>query len=89
MGRVRRSLGNPHQEEEKEERPERGRERHRDTREVLVLGTKTWEEVTGLQLFSRFDLSMTAMNSKGEGPRSKPHLFVTPEGGESREELRN
>ncbi|XP_074538335.1 neural cell adhesion molecule L1.1-like [Halichoeres trimaculatus] len=79
-GRVRRSLGNPHHEEEREERSERARERHHDTREVMVQGAKTWEEVTGLQLFSRYELSMTAVNSKGEGPRSKPQLFVTPEG---------
>ncbi|CAJ1084338.1 neural cell adhesion molecule L1.1-like [Xyrichtys novacula] len=76
--RVRRSLGKPHHEEE--ERSERARERHRDSREVMVDGTKTSEEVTGLQLFSRYELSMTAMNSKGEGPHSTPHRFVTPEG---------
>lgn len=49
---------------------------------VAVQGTKTSAEVTGLRLFSRYELSVAAFNSKGEGPHSDPHHFTTPEGGE-------
>uniref|UniRef100_UPI0037E9105F neural cell adhesion molecule L1.1-like isoform X2 n=1 Tax=Semicossyphus pulcher TaxID=241346 RepID=UPI0037E9105F len=79
-GRGRRSLGHQHHEEEKEERQERGKERHHESTVVEVHGTKTSEEVTGLQLFSRYEVSVAAVNSKGEGPQSPPHHFVTPEG---------
>uniref|UniRef100_A0A3B4VMP3 Neural cell adhesion molecule L1.1-like n=1 Tax=Seriola dumerili TaxID=41447 RepID=A0A3B4VMP3_SERDU len=41
---------------------------------------KTSEDVLGLQLFSRYELTVTAFNSKGEGPHSAPHHFSTPEG---------
>nr|XP_020511215.1 neural cell adhesion molecule L1.1-like isoform X2 [Labrus bergylta] len=77
LGRGRRSLGKPHHEEEREERL---RERHVESRVVEVHGTQTSEEVSGLRLFSRYELTMTAVNSKGEGPNSTPHHFVTPEG---------
>lgn len=50
---------------------------------VEVDGAKTSAEVTGLRLYSRYELSVTAFNSKGEGPHSQPHHFSTPEGGES------
>uniref|UniRef100_A0A8C6U5L5 Neural cell adhesion molecule L1 n=1 Tax=Neogobius melanostomus TaxID=47308 RepID=A0A8C6U5L5_9GOBI len=50
------------------------------TRVVEVRGMKTSEEITGLKLYSVYKLSVTAFNSKGEGPRSKPHGFETPEG---------
>uniref|UniRef100_A0A3B5B4B7 Neural cell adhesion molecule L1 n=1 Tax=Stegastes partitus TaxID=144197 RepID=A0A3B5B4B7_9TELE len=60
-------------------RPDRGRDRELD-RVVVVWGSKTSEEVTGLRLFSHYQLSLTAFNSKGESPASTPHLFNTPEG---------
>uniref|UniRef100_A0A3B4FEH7 Neural cell adhesion molecule L1.1-like n=1 Tax=Pundamilia nyererei TaxID=303518 RepID=A0A3B4FEH7_9CICH len=41
---------------------------------------KTSAEVTGLRLFSEYELTITAFNSKGESPRSPPHHFHTPEG---------
>uniref|UniRef100_A0AAX7T605 Neural cell adhesion molecule L1-like n=1 Tax=Astatotilapia calliptera TaxID=8154 RepID=A0AAX7T605_ASTCA len=41
---------------------------------------KTSAEVTGLRLFSEYELTVTAFNSKGESPRSPPHHFHTPEG---------
>ncbi|KAK1898048.1 Neural cell adhesion molecule L1, partial [Dissostichus eleginoides] len=74
-GRVRRSLGKQHQ--EREDKLERVRERDR---QVAVHGMKTSEEVTGLRLYSRYELSVAAFNSKGEGPRSPPHHFSTPQG---------
>uniref|UniRef100_A0A8D0AHN1 Neural cell adhesion molecule L1.1-like n=1 Tax=Sander lucioperca TaxID=283035 RepID=A0A8D0AHN1_SANLU len=40
----------------------------------------TSEEVSGLQLYSTYELSITAFNSKGESPPSSPHSFSTPEG---------
>uniref|UniRef100_A0A8D3B140 Neural cell adhesion molecule L1 n=1 Tax=Scophthalmus maximus TaxID=52904 RepID=A0A8D3B140_SCOMX len=51
-----------------------------ESRVVEVRGTRTSEEVTGLRLFSRYEVSVTAFNSKGEGPHSQPHRFSTPEG---------
>uniref|UniRef100_A0A8C6TY35 Neural cell adhesion molecule L1 n=1 Tax=Neogobius melanostomus TaxID=47308 RepID=A0A8C6TY35_9GOBI len=57
------------------------RRRKRETERVVeVRGMKTSEEITGLKLYSVYKLSVTAFNSKGEGPRSKPHGFETPEG---------
>ncbi|XP_056279739.1 neural cell adhesion molecule L1.1-like isoform X2 [Pseudoliparis swirei] len=74
-GRVRRSLGKVHKEKEKE------REKEKEGRSVTVVnGTKTSEEVGGLQLYSRYELSVTAFNSKGQSPHSPPHHFSTPEG---------
>lgn len=52
-----------------------------DTERVVeVRGMKTSEEITGLKLFSSYTLSITAFNSKGQGPRSPVHSFETPEG---------
>uniref|UniRef100_H3BYV2 Neural cell adhesion molecule L1 n=1 Tax=Tetraodon nigroviridis TaxID=99883 RepID=H3BYV2_TETNG len=42
-------------------------------------GRRPSAEVTGLRLFSRYRLTVTAFNSKG-GPHSDPHHFSTPEG---------
>ncbi|XP_039463691.1 neural cell adhesion molecule L1.1-like [Oreochromis aureus] len=42
--------------------------------------SKTSAEVTGLRLFSEYELTVTAFNSKGESPHSPPHRFHTPEG---------
>uniref|UniRef100_A0A3B4FF73 Neural cell adhesion molecule L1.1-like n=1 Tax=Pundamilia nyererei TaxID=303518 RepID=A0A3B4FF73_9CICH len=47
--------------------------------------SKTSAEVTGLRLFSEYELTITAFNSKGESPRSPPHHFHTPEGGDPTE----
>nr|XP_046252346.1 neural cell adhesion molecule L1.1-like isoform X3 [Scatophagus argus] len=80
VGRGRRSLGKLHHEEEKGGRLERGKDRDREGRVVVVHGMKTSEEVTGLRLYSRYELTVTAFNSKGEGPQSPPHHFSTPEG---------
>lgn len=78
-GRGRRSLGKHHHDAEgREQRAEPGR--GRDSRLVVVHGAKTSGEVTGLRLYSRYELSVTAFNSKGEGPHSTPHHFSTPEG---------
>ncbi|XP_029690204.1 neural cell adhesion molecule L1-like isoform X2 [Takifugu rubripes] len=72
--RHRRSLEKLHQEEDRDERSKRGKERR------LVVVRETSAEVTGLRLFSLYELSVTAYNSKGEGPHSDPHRFSTPEG---------
>uniref|UniRef100_A0A7N8Y9I8 Neural cell adhesion molecule L1.1-like n=1 Tax=Mastacembelus armatus TaxID=205130 RepID=A0A7N8Y9I8_9TELE len=68
--------------EEKEERLDRGKskEQAKDSRVVVVHGNRTSEEVTGLKLYSRYELFITAFNSKGEGPHSTPHRFNTSEG---------
>lgn len=47
---------------------------------VEVRGMKTSEEITGLKLYSLYEVSVSAFNSKGEGPRSRAHGFHTPEG---------
>ncbi|XP_069382066.1 neural cell adhesion molecule L1.1-like isoform X2 [Paralichthys olivaceus] len=80
VGRGRRSLGKPHHGDERGERPDRGTEKDTASRVVVVHGRTTSKEVTGLQLFSSYELSVTAFNSKGEGPQSLPHRFSTPEG---------
>lgn len=80
--RSRRSLRKHHHEEDRGGRSERWRGREKDSREVLVDPNKTSEEVTGLRLFSKYELTVTAFNSKGESPHSQPHEFSTPEGGE-------
>ncbi|XP_059188930.1 neural cell adhesion molecule L1.1-like isoform X2 [Centropristis striata] len=72
--RARRSPGEVHQKEERVE-PEKEKERV-----VVVHGTKTWEEVTGLRYYSQYELFVSAFNSKGEGPRSTAHHCSTPEG---------
>lgn len=82
-GRGRRSLGKlPHEAAHEESS---GREKERETRVVVVQGMKTSEEVTGLRLYSHYQLTVTAFNSKGDGPHSHPHHFSTPEGGEFQE----
>lgn len=80
--RRRRSLGKPHHEDSREEHNEQRKEQAEERRVVVVRGTQTSAEVTGLRLFSRYELTVTAFNSKGEGPHSDPHRFITPEGGE-------
>uniref|UniRef100_A0A3B4X7A8 Neural cell adhesion molecule L1.1-like n=1 Tax=Seriola lalandi dorsalis TaxID=1841481 RepID=A0A3B4X7A8_SERLL len=47
-----------------------------DVRNILMFSSV----VGPLQLFSRYELTVTAFNSKGEGPHSAPHRFSTPEG---------
>ncbi|XP_072552144.1 neural cell adhesion molecule L1.1 isoform X2 [Salminus brasiliensis] len=51
------------------------------TRMIEVHGDKKEEEiVSGLEFYSDYQLSITAFNSKGEGPHSDPAHFSTPEG---------
>ncbi|KAM9445055.1 neural cell adhesion molecule L1.1 [Clarias gariepinus] len=40
--------------------------------------------VSGLEFYSNYELSITAYNSKGEGPRSSPTIFITREGAPGR-----
>lgn len=80
--RRRRSLGKHHLEDQ-DNRPDRGRDRDRDrdpVRVEVVWGSKTSAEVTELKLFSQYQVSVTAFNSKGQSPASTPVLFNTPEG---------
>ncbi|KAM3872144.1 neural cell adhesion molecule L1.1-like [Diretmus argenteus] len=80
-GRGRRALEKMHHKDEREREgdAEQGMERE-ESKVVEVLGTGTSKEVTGLRLYSRYELSVTAFNSKGEGPHSPPKHFSTPEG---------
>ncbi|XP_034027935.1 neural cell adhesion molecule L1.1-like isoform X2 [Thalassophryne amazonica] len=79
--RSRRYLGKHHHAEgrDRQERVDPGNSRDED-KVVVVHGNKTSAEVTGLRLYSRYELSVTAFNSKGEGPRCQPEVFSTPEG---------
>lgn len=72
--RRRRSLGEKHYEVEAvgQKQPEE--------EVVVVNGMKTSEEISGLKLYSLYELSITVFNSKGQGPRSPVHRFETPEG---------
>ncbi|XP_072222858.1 neural cell adhesion molecule L1.1-like isoform X1 [Leuresthes tenuis] len=78
-GRGRRSLAKQHHVQERE-RMQHVKHRVNDSWVEEVQGTNTSKEVTGLRLFSRYEVSVTAFNSKGESPRSPPHHFNTPEG---------
>ncbi|XP_045071264.1 neural cell adhesion molecule L1.1-like isoform X2 [Coregonus clupeaformis] len=68
------------EESEMEGGVERGMEREEEGLVVVVQGSKTEETVTGLKLYSLYELSITTFNSKGEGPHSPTHRFSTPEG---------
>uniref|UniRef100_A0A3P9AJE4 Neural adhesion molecule L1.1 n=1 Tax=Esox lucius TaxID=8010 RepID=A0A3P9AJE4_ESOLU len=59
---------------------ERGTEREEDRRVLVVNGSMTEVELTGLTLYSVYELSITVFNSMGEGPHSPKHSFSTPEG---------
>ncbi|KAF5893453.1 neural cell adhesion molecule L1.1-like isoform X1 [Clarias magur] len=48
--------------------------------ERRVLIDKEEAVVSGLEFYSHYELSITAYNSKGEGPRSSPTSFITLEG---------
>ncbi|XP_029912482.1 neural cell adhesion molecule L1.1-like isoform X2 [Myripristis murdjan] len=81
-GRGRRALGHMHHraERERDGGVEHGMGKEQENRVVEVGSMKNSEEVTGLRLYSRYELSVTAFNSKGEGPHSPPYHFSTPEG---------
>ncbi|KAI4872672.1 hypothetical protein NFI96_004121 [Prochilodus magdalenae] len=56
-------------------------EREEEGRVIVVHGDRKEEEVLeDLESYSDYQLSMTAFNSKGEGPHSDPSHFSTPEG---------
>ncbi|XP_008413114.1 neural cell adhesion molecule L1.1-like isoform X2 [Poecilia reticulata] len=78
-GRDRRSLGKHHRTAEKH-RLEPHKLANRNNWVEVVDGAKTTADVTGLRLFSQYELELTAFNSKGESPRSSPVRFNTPEG---------
>ena len=80
-GRGRRSLAKQHHVQERE-RMQHVKHRENDSWVEEAQGTNTSKEVTGLRLFSRYEVSVTAFNSKGESPHSPHHHFNTPEGGE-------
>ncbi|XP_047234481.1 neural cell adhesion molecule L1.1-like isoform X4 [Girardinichthys multiradiatus] len=77
--RDRRSLGKHHHMGERDKH-EHHKRTNRDSWMVEVRGPKTSAEVTGLRLFSQYELRLTAFNSKGESPPSTPVHLNTPEG---------
>ncbi|XP_016517448.1 neural cell adhesion molecule L1.1-like isoform X3 [Poecilia formosa] len=78
-GRDRRSLGKHHHTAERHQL-EQHKLANRNNWVEVVHGSKTTTDVTGLRLFSQYELELTAFNSKGESPRSSPVRFNTPEG---------
>ncbi|XP_066526587.1 neural cell adhesion molecule L1.1 [Hoplias malabaricus] len=52
-----------------------------DSREILVSGDRTEGEIlSGLEFYSNYELSITVLNNRGQGPPSDPAHFSTPEG---------
>ncbi|CAK6982232.1 neural cell adhesion molecule L1-like, partial [Scomber scombrus] len=82
LTRDRRSLFKKHHEEERrrEGGAERGKQKEEWRKEVVVHGMKTSAEVTGLLLFSLYELTVSAFNRKGDSPPSPAFSFSTPEG---------
>ncbi|XP_062871146.1 neural cell adhesion molecule L1.1 [Trichomycterus rosablanca] len=59
----------------------RALDRKDERRVIVVKGDKNEEEtLTGLEFYTDYELSITAFNSKGEGPLSDSTHFTTPEG---------
>ncbi|XP_060749746.1 neural cell adhesion molecule L1.1 isoform X1 [Tachysurus vachellii] len=52
----------------------------KEERQVIVVEGKEEATVRGLEFYSDYELSITAYNSKGEGPPSSPSYFKTSEG---------
>ncbi|GAA6071489.1 neural cell adhesion molecule L1.1 isoform X1, partial [Tachysurus ichikawai] len=52
----------------------------KEERQVIVVEGKEEATVRGLEFYSDYELSITAYNSKGEGPPSSPSYFETSEG---------
>ncbi|KAM6896394.1 neuronal cell adhesion molecule a isoform 1-T1 [Lycodopsis pacificus] len=63
-------------------RRERGsHDTEEDTEQVLTFGGNRSEgRLPGLQPYSRYNLTITVLNNKGEGPPSPSKTFETPEG---------
>ncbi|XP_061122230.1 neural cell adhesion molecule L1.1-like isoform X1 [Syngnathus typhle] len=80
LARVRRSPGEVRHLQEGKEQEGRSERAEEDNRVVVVQGMKTAAEVTNLRFFSRYTVSVTAFNSKGESPASPAVGFSTPEG---------
>ncbi|KAJ8260389.1 hypothetical protein GJAV_G00181540 [Gymnothorax javanicus] len=73
-----RSNGVGHMRKRKRERREMKKEGAYDSK--VVPGSKDEDVVRGLQPYSHYNLTISAFNSKGYGPRSEPKSFSTPEG---------
>lgn len=73
----------------------RGHHRGRRSKEpetTVVVETGASEEkkvISGLRPYSRYDLTVTVFNSKGEGPPSEALSFNTHEGGETEKKKKN
>ncbi|XP_070411609.1 neural cell adhesion molecule L1.1 isoform X2 [Nothobranchius furzeri] len=77
--RGRRSLGK-YTDFEENGRMEQQKDNNRNTWMILANSTETSKEVTGLPLYSRYELWILAINKRGESPPSPLHHFSTPEG---------
>lgn len=58
-----------------------------EERRVTILAGEEEAILSGLEYYSVFALSISAFNSKGEGPRSSPKHFRTSEGGKKADSL--
>ncbi|KAM9856018.1 neural cell adhesion molecule L1.1-like [Aulostomus maculatus] len=78
-GRRRRSQEKLHH-GEKEGRFGRVKNQDKESTVVVVSGQQTSGEVSGLKFYSRYEVTVTTFNSKGESPPSTPFHFSTPQG---------
>ncbi|KAG9335112.1 hypothetical protein JZ751_005675 [Albula glossodonta] len=69
---------NGHPEHGRRKRRERGKEH--GSKVIKVTGAKTEEVVGDLLPFSKYSVTVSAFNSRGEGPHSSPAIFTTPQG---------
>lgn len=59
--------------------PERQAEQQEQV--LMFSGNRSEGRLPGLQPYSVYNLSITVLNNKGEGPPSQSKSFETPEGG--------
>ncbi|NXA81156.1 NCHL1 protein, partial [Thryothorus ludovicianus] len=57
-----------------------GKRHHPEKHFLMFVGDRNHGMIPGLDPFSEFHLTVSAFNSRGDGPESSPVMFETPEG---------
>ncbi|NWW76473.1 NCHL1 protein, partial [Climacteris rufus] len=57
-----------------------GKRHHPEKHFLTFVGDRNYGMIPGLEPFSEFHLTVSAFNSRGDGPESSPVVFETPEG---------